>query len=380
MAYATRVVSGDDAAAVREAAAFVVRGVPVAVPTETVYGLAADIRSADGVAAVFAAKGRPRDNPLIVHAADATQACALADADALRRIRGRHPRFDELLRDLWPGPLTLLLPRRDKAAVPDAVTCGRDSVALRVPRHPVARALIAAVGAPLAAPSANRSGRPSPTTASHVLDDLAGRIPLVLDGGPCAVGVESSVVSLLADPPVLLRPGGAAWELLCEYLPTLQPLPRAASAADEEGPAAPLAPGMKYRHYAPDVPLRLAECPDRASRPDVVRALILDAASAAAAGARVGVVLTDPADRAAAAAGAGAGVELLDAVPAADAPGSEQARAYLAAHLFGLLRDLDRGDRFDAVYIVGVEESGAGRAIMNRLRKAAAKEPLLLPE
>lgn len=227
----------------------------VAFPTETVYGLGADGLSGSAVARIFKAKGRPQDNPVILHvaslaAADGLYAASPWQAQALAR----------LAEAFWPGPLTLVVPKT--ALVPSRVSAGGSSVALRVPQHPVALALLDAVGRPLAAPSANRSGRPSPTTADHVLRTLDGRIAAVLDGGPTPLGYESTVLSLLDDQPTLLRPGALSPAALEAVLgqPVLSRVTDAgAKAATGEGAPA-LAPGLRHRHYAPDaVTLRFAD-------------------------------------------------------------------------------------------------------------------------
>lgn len=228
----------DDSAAIDRGCELLRAGEVVAFPTETVYGLGADARNAAAIAKVFEAKGRPADNPLIVH---------VADAEWLRRCSRASGRTAEqaaaLAAALLPGPLTLVLP--SDPSIPSIARAGLPSVALRIPAHPVALALIERAG-PLVAPSANRSGRPSPTTAAHVLDDLAGRIAAVIDGGACAVGIESTVLDLCGDRPVVLRPGAIAPETIAAVLgePILM--------RDLMDPAAaPRAPGMKYRHYAP---------------------------------------------------------------------------------------------------------------------------------
>ncbi len=211
----------------------------VAFPTETVYGLGADALNEQAVRAIFAAKERPCDNPLIVHIFDGSQLAPLCRVNAAARA---------LIDAFWPGPLTLILPKTP--AVPDCVTAGLASVAVRMPSHPVARALLSACKLPVAAPSANRSGRPSPTTARHVMDDLNGRIPYILDGGACDVGLESTVLDITDErAPVVLRPGGISPDMLRRVLPNvsvagsvLRPL--------AEGEAAP-SPGMKHKHYAP---------------------------------------------------------------------------------------------------------------------------------
>ncbi|HIS03736.1 MAG TPA: threonylcarbamoyl-AMP synthase [Candidatus Pullichristensenella avicola] len=215
-------------------------GEVVGFPTETVYGLGANALDAAAVEKIFAAKGRPGDNPLIVHICAAEELAPLIAAEP-------GPQARALMDAFWPGPLTLIFPKSEK--VPARVTAGLDTVAVRMPSHPVARALIEAAGVPIAAPSANRSGRPSPTTAADVLEDMNGRVPLILDGGPCQVGVESTVVDLTGGVPRVLRPGGvtraqiAAVASACEIdHAVLNPL-----GAGEK----PRSPGMKYKHYAP---------------------------------------------------------------------------------------------------------------------------------
>jgi len=218
------------------------QGALVAFPTETVYGLGADATNGQAVAAVFAAKGRPRFNPLICHYPEAAAAWRDVVPDT---------RAERLAARFWPGPLTLVLPRRAGSRVDPLTGAGLETLAVRVPAHPLALALLRAVGRPLAAPSANPSGRVSPTTAEHVLQGLAGRIAAVLDGGPCPVGVESTVLDLTGARPVVLRPGGIPAE---EIAAEIGPL--AAPAAEEA--AGPRAPGMLRSHYAPELPLRLA--------------------------------------------------------------------------------------------------------------------------
>lgn len=231
-----------DAARIAEAAAQLRAGRLVAFPTETVYGLGATATDDDAIAAVFAAKGRPGDNPLIVHGADrhALAEIALFDATA-----------DALAAAHWPGPLTLVLPARDVVA--PRARGGLATVAVRVPDHPVALALLRAAG-PLVAPSANRSGRPSPTTAAHVREDLGDAVAMVLDGGPCRVGIESTVLDLSGGVPTILRPGALDAATLGATLGReVAVLGTATSAAG----AAPRSPGLKYRHYAPRIPVML---------------------------------------------------------------------------------------------------------------------------
>jgi len=249
--------SAHDAPLIEQAGAVIRAGGLVAFPTETVYGLGADALNADAVRRIFEAKERPTWDPLIVHGAELEQLRML--------VQELPPAAERLAEAFMPGPLTLVLPKAE--CVPDIVTAGRPTVAVRIPAHPVALALIRASGTPIAAPSANRFGRPSPTNAEHVLADLAGRIELVLDAGPTPVGVESTVLDLTTQPPTLLRPGGVPREaiepligrvrLLEEALPEEQPLP---------------SPGTSPRHYAPRVPLLL--CPPT---PEAFRSAVQDA-------------------------------------------------------------------------------------------------------
>ena len=232
-----------DTTAIRRAADLLLAGEVVGMPTETVYGLAANALNETAVKKIFEAKGRPQDNPLIVH---------IADADALDQVSTNVPdAARRLAAAYWPGPLTMVLPRA--ACIPDTVTAGLSTVGVRLPAHPLARALIRQAGVPIAAPSANRSGRPSTTTSTHVLADMDGRIPAVLEGGPCQVGVESTIVSLTGDKPRLLRPGGISLEQLCAVLGEVE-IDRALreQIGDDERVSAP---GMKYRHYAPKAPV-----------------------------------------------------------------------------------------------------------------------------
>jgi L-threonylcarbamoyladenylate synthase len=238
----TEVLNADEAGVAR-AARLLCDGALVAFGTETVYGLGGDATSAEAVAAIFQAKGRPRFNPLIAHYASAEDAVRHVASDGrVTLVAGR----------FWPGPLTLVLPRRADCPVALLASAGLDSLAVRVPGHPVARALLRLAGRPIAAPSANRSGAVSPTTARHVLDGLTGRIAAVLDSGPCAVGVESTVLDLTGEHPVLLRPGGVSVEDL-EAL--LGPVGRGLPPVD--GAAGLRSPGMLASHYAPVLPVRL---------------------------------------------------------------------------------------------------------------------------
>src|SRR5262245_48181705 len=329
MSLCTRVLRADPAA-VLEAAAVIRAGRLVAFPTETVYGLGADALSAVAASRIFEAKARPRGNPLIVH---------VAGVDALELVAARVPAAASALgARFWPGPLTLILPRA--AAVPLETTSGLETVAVRVPAHPVAQALIAAAARPIAAPSANRSGRPSPTRAEHVLEDLGGRIEVILDAGPTSVGVESTVLDLTTAPPTLLRPGGVTLEALQTLLSDVQVL----GGDDEE--AASRSPGLRYRHYAPRARVKVIEpgTGEQAALPWLE------------AGKAVALMTQHPAPP---------GLPRLHVkVMPADM------EAY-ARELFGALRELDALG-VEAILVEAVAEEGLGRTIMDRLRRAAS--------
>jgi L-threonylcarbamoyladenylate synthase len=319
-----------DAEAVRRAAEVIHAGGLVAFPTETVYGLGADALSAAAVTRIFEAKERPRGNPLIVH---------VAGVDALEGVAAQVPaRVQDIAHRFWPGPLTLVLPRA--RAVPLMTTGGLETVAVRVPAHPVARALIQAASRPIAAPSANRSGRPSPTCAEHVREDLDGRIDLVLDGGPTPVGVESTVLDMTSEPPTLLRPGGVTLEQLESCLGEVRVL----SSDDDE--AASRSPGLRFRHYAPRARIVLIE-PGTGERA---------VTSWLEAGKSVALMI----QRAAGLERPGLTVRSMPA----DSEG-------YARELFGVLRELDsRG--VDAIFVEAIAEEGLGRTVMDRLRRASS--------
>lgn len=322
-----------DAAGIAEAAALLRAGELVAFPTETVYGLGGNALDPAAVARIYEAKGRPEYNPLIVHLADAAGARALA-------TRWPEP-AERLSRRWWPGPLTLVLPRA--AGIPDIVTAGGGTVALRVPAHPAAQALLRAAGVPLAAPSANRSGEVSPTTAAHVARGLAGRIPLVLDGGATNVGIESTVLDLSGPMPVLLRPGMIS---RAELEREIGPVGTPGREPPREGPRP--SPGMLERHYAPRAPLRLV--PGAQDAVELARAVH-------ARGERVGAVTW--------------GDPLPDADDVIRLPPEPEGYAR------GLYGALHRLDELGVALILAVAPPADARwdAVRDRLRRAAHPQP-----
>lgn len=304
----------------------------VAFPTETVYGLGAHALDPDAVARIYTAKGRPGYNPLIVH---------VADAGAARRLTARWPDEAQRLADaFWPGPLTLVLSKDD--AVPDAVTAGLPSVALRVPAHPVAHALLRAAAVPVAAPSANRSTEVSPTTAAHVQRSLGGRVDVIVDGGPCPVGIESTVLSLAGPTPTLLRPGTISINDLRGVIGEV-----ALPSADPHAHAARPSPGMMDRHYAPRATLRIVHREDRDRA-------IEEAARAVDGGRRIGGLLLR---------GAGEG-RIAPVILMPDDPAGYASRLYAALH------ELDEAG-CDLILVDAVPDDPAWAGIRDRLRRAA---------
>ncbi|MBE5797645.1 MAG: threonylcarbamoyl-AMP synthase [Clostridiales bacterium] len=323
------------------AARLLADGQLVAFPTETVYGLGANALDAQAVLGIFAAKGRPGDNPLIVHIHDRRQLADICEVtpDALR-----------LMDAFWPGPLTIILPR--KPGVPNEVTANLDTVAVRMPSHPVAQALLRACDLPIAAPSANRSGKPSPTAARHVFDDMDGRIPLIIDGGESDVGLESTVISLAGDKPCILRPGGITQAMLESVLGPVE-LAGSILRPLEKGEKA-LSPGMMYKHYSPDGQVTLIE----GAEADVVEALRRLYAHAAGEGHRACVMcFTEHMDA------------LRDCAP--HDIGSKTDASEVAHRLFNTLRLLDE-EKMDVIFSEVVPPEGVGLAVMNRLGRAAA--------
>ncbi len=315
-----------DSESISKAVELLRRGGLVALPTETVYGLGADAENELAVRRIFAAKGRPSSHPLIVHLPDAASAAAWSRdfSEAARKLADA----------FWPGPLTLVLPRNARAA--DAITGGQDTVALRVPAHPVMRQVLAAFGGGIAAPSANRFGGVSPTTAEHVRADLGESVDLILDAGSCPIGIESTIVDVSGEAPAVLRPGAVAREELERALG--QPLPVAAEADIR-------APGLLRSHYAPSAGVELLSAPEIYARGQALRSL----------GQRVAVIA---AERIALPSGA-----TQFAIPA-DATG-------FARFLYATLREIDR-QGFDIILVVPPASSGLGWAIRDRLERAAS--------
>ncbi|MFK7694818.1 L-threonylcarbamoyladenylate synthase [Paenibacillus sp. HJGM_3] len=356
-------VEGDVPASLLEAARLLAAGETVAFPTETVYGLGADATNTAAVEAVFRAKGRPSDNPLIVHIADWTE------LDGLVAEEGFSDTARLLMARFWPGPLTLVLPARPGAVSP-RVTAGLATVAVRMPAHPVARALIRAAGCPVAAPSANRSGRPSPTLAAHVHEDLDGRIAGLVDGGPTGVGLESTVVEVVGDQVHILRPGGVTAGQLQAAAPACTIVaPGAAAGAEAASPGdaaayTPKSPGVKYAHYAPRGAMTLVRTQPPAG--GAANPAATDAAvawiqarvnEARRVGDRTGILTTR--ERA----------PLFDADLVLACGSADDLEA--AAHsLYAALRRFDEAG-VTAIWAETYPEEGLGAALMNRMLKAA---------
>ncbi|WP_269410493.1 L-threonylcarbamoyladenylate synthase [Lentibacillus daqui] len=318
-----------------EAAGLLQNGEAVAFPTETVYGLGADATSETAVAKIFAAKGRPADNPLIAHVATKAQ---------LQQLVSTVPTFvDKLIDTFSPGPLTYILPSNGTCAT--NVTAEQSTIGVRIPSHPVAQRLLRKCDLPIAAPSANLSGKPSPTTADHVWQDLNGKIAGLLDGGPTGVGVESTVIDCTSEIPIILRPGGVTKEQLQEVIGDVMVDPALANAVGR-----PKAPGMKYRHYAPEVPMWLIEGP--------AEKLAEVIAEERENYAKIGVIASEETS------------ERLCADQVISL-GSKESLTDIAAHIYDALRTFKEGD-VDLIVCEAFPEKGIGLAIMNRLKKAAS--------
>ncbi|MBS7633546.1 threonylcarbamoyl-AMP synthase [Candidatus Bathyarchaeota archaeon] len=324
------------------AAALIRNGGLVAFPTETVYGLGANALNPKAIRALFAAKKRPLDNPPIVH---------ISDIGDIYKLTKRIPHdAKKLMKIFWPGPLTLIFER--SSIVPDETVCGLSTIAIRMPRHKVALALIEKSGCPIAAPSANLAGKPSPTSATHVMEDLEGRIDAVLDAGPTRVGVESTVLDLTVDPPEVLRPGGTSLEKLKTVMKqvVLNPVVTAEKPVSFKQVRSP---GLKHRHYAPKAKLIVVEGDLEA----VVKQIVELAHRYIGSGREVGILATD---------------ETVGEYAACNlkSMGSRSNLATAARNLFKLLREFD-SKGVDIILAEGVPSKGLGLAIMNRLRKAS---------
>lgn len=322
----------------------------VAFPTETVYGLGANALDEEAARKIYEAKGRPSDNPLIAHVSSMEEVYPLVSQVS--------EKAKKLMDAFWPGPMTLIFPKSD--LVPYGTTGGLDTVAVRMPSDPVANRLIALAGVPVAAPSANTSGRPSPTTAQHVLQDMDGRIDMIIDGGPVGIGVESTIVDVSVETPTVLRPGAITMEMLEEVLGEVQIDPAILGPVSAD--LRPKAPGMKYKHYAPKADLTLVEpedgdmeSPDSLERmTEKVRQL---AEEKLAEGFRVGIICTD---------------ESRQTYPKGlvRSIGSRTRRETVAHNLYALLREFD-DLKADYIFSESFPEDHLGQAIMNRLSKAA---------
>ncbi|OCL25661.1 threonylcarbamoyl-AMP synthase [Orenia metallireducens] len=327
---------------IKEATELLREGKLVAFPTETVYGLGANALDEGAVKAIFTAKGRPSDNPLIIHIGE--------EEDIEDLISGRVPQLAEkLINKFWPGPLTLILPKAKK--VPDITTGGLNTVAVRMPNHPIALKLIKETGLPLAAPSANLSGKPSPTLVEHVIEDLAGRIAGIVDGGQTGLGVESTVIDLSREVPTLLRPGGVTYEELLEELGEIEIDPVVKSKFADESKAA-ISPGMKYRHYAPQAEVVLIEGKEDKIK-DKIKELIT-----ANVDKKIGVMVSKELEDSY----LGSNVKIM---------GSKDNLIEISQSIFKLLREFDE-EGVEKILIEGLQLEGLGLAIMNRLRKSAA--------
>jgi L-threonylcarbamoyladenylate synthase len=325
------------------AANIIRKGGIVAFPTETVYGLGADALNAKAVRKLFKAKKRPLDNPIIVHVA--------SKEDVYRLARDVPKEAENLMAKFWPGPLTLVFKR--SRLVPDITVVGLNTIGIRMPKNEVALSLLRESGTPLAAPSANLAGKPSPTTAQHVIEDLAGRIDVILDAGPTKIGVESTVINMTSSPPEILRPGGTPYERLKEVLDKVKLHPLA-KAEKKVRISKAVSPGMKHKHYAPEAEMVVVE----GKLEKVIGKVRELAETYTAEGKRVGVLATDES------------VFSYEA-DVVKSLGSREDPAMIAKNLFRLLRQFDR-EKVDIIIAEGLPLEGLGLAVMNRLRKASS--------
>lgn len=346
------------------AAGILQNGGLVAFPTETVYGLGGNGLRADAAKKIYEAKGRPSDNPLIIH---------IADIESLSRLTDSIPEKARILAEkFWPGPLTMIFPKSSQ--VPYGTTGGLDTVAVRMPSHPAALALIRESGVLIAAPSANTSGRPSPTKASHVKEDLDGKIDLILDGGTVGIGIESTIVDMTQEPPMILRPGYITKEMLEETIGTVTIDKAILSKADSS--LKPKAPGMKYKHYAPKGDLTIYD----GAGDIVVSYIAARAKKELAAGRTVGIIATEESLELYKKAFSAAGCTLPEEGPLSlKVIGSRKDEASIAHSLYSLLRDFDSAGT-QIILSEGFSSDQLGQAIMNRLLKAAGYQIIHLKE
>jgi len=333
--------------ALQEAGEILRQGGLVAFPTETVYGLGGDALNPQSSRKIYAAKGRPSDNPLIIHIAS-MEALPLIVKEVNDKVR-------KVAESFWPGPLTIILPKSD--AVPEETTGGLQTVAVRLPSHPVARRLIECAGGYVAAPSANVSGKPSPTLAKYVIEDMDGRIDMIIDGGEVGIGLESTIVDLTVEPPQILRPGYITQEMLNEVLGAVDV---DKTILDNSSGQAPKAPGMKYRHYAPKGDLTIVT----GDAADVVAYINAQAAEFTAAGKKVGIIASE---------------EMLQQYRAAIVKniGNRTDETAIARNLYRILREFDE-DGAEIIFSEAFDDGGMGQAIMNRLLKAAGHKVINL--
>jgi tRNA threonylcarbamoyl adenosine modification protein (Sua5/YciO/YrdC/YwlC family) len=348
-----------DEVAMKRAGALIAAGELVAFPTETVYGLGGDALDPDASRKIYAAKGRPSDNPLIVH---------IAEIKDLERVAQTVPEEARRLAEaFWPGPLTIIVQKSDR--VPYATTGGMDTVAVRMPNHPVALALIRESGCLIAAPSANTSGRPSPTEAAHVAEDLNGKIPMILDGGPVGIGIESTIIDLTEEQPMVLRPGYITPKMLSEVIGREVIIDPGILALDDT--KRPKAPGMKYKHYAPKADMVIVEG-DETSVITKIKALT---AGQKAVGKRVAVIASDE-TKAQYGEAQKTRTERTPDAGSADvilSMGSRTDEDSIARHLYHILRECDELN-VDVIYSESFSTPRIGSAIMNRLLKAAGHQ------
>lgn len=377
----TKLLNGNNKEAIAEASEILQNGGLVAFPTETVYGLGADALNADAAAKIYAAKGRPSDNPLIVHIADTDAVEKLADLETMNRT---HPdmvkKAHMLMEAFWPGPLTIIFPKL--AVVPDGTTGGLPTVAIRMPSHPIAQELIRTSGVSIAAPSANTSGRPSPTTAQHVWEDMDGRIEMILDGGAVGIGIESTIVDMTGTIPTILRPGFITKTMLSEIVGdvTIDP-----AIIEPDPNLRPKAPGMKYTHYAPKGMLSIVEAvaDDTASRSSLhsgvkvsynateaetlrvaekIKALVNEKESQ---GYKVAILTTKE------------HASLYKDYQHVMIVGEGNKGQTISARLYAALRECDR-EHMEYMYSEAFDQNELGGAIMNRLLKAAGHRVILV--